>query len=149
MGELLGIPEWLFASLFVLSGLGIWFGIAWRNTGKQVRKTSARRINPTEAEFMQMMRVDVSEAASAFLWKTALPYLELYRPPLAPHPEDDLVQDLPINDDDFGMDWPREWAELKGFHESNMPDWPEGWAVTIRNYGRWLDMAPTTSSPRT
>ena len=58
-----------------------------------------------------MMRPDVSEQASAFLWKSALPYLELLRPALTPHPDDDLVSDLPIDDDDFGMDWPREWAE--------------------------------------
>jgi hypothetical protein len=149
MGELLGLPEWLLAGLFVVAALTIWFGIAWRNTTKRVHETAARRANPTETEFMQMMRADVSEDASAFLWKSALPYLECFRPKLTPHPDDDLVQHLPIDDDNFGMDWPREWAELKGFHESNMADWPEGWPVTIRNYGRWLDMAPAASSPRT
>ena len=149
MAELLGIPAWLFPTLFVLGGLCIWFGIAWRNTSKQVRRISAQRSNPTEAEFMDMMLRDVSEEAAGFLWTTALPYLKFFKAPLTPHPEDNLVNDLPIDDDDFGIDWPREWAELKCFHESNMPDWPEGWPVTIRNYGRWLDMAPAALSPRT
>ncbi|MDN3646796.1 hypothetical protein QWY75_11345 [Pontixanthobacter aestiaquae] len=52
------------------------------------------------------------------------------------------MDDLPIDEDDWGVDWPRIYSEGQGFHESHFPDWPENWLVTIRNYGRWLDMAP-------
>ena len=86
------------------------------------------------------MEADVSSAAAEFLWETALLYL---KPRLTPHPDDDLVRDLPIDSDDFSMDWPRDFAKRQGFHESSFPDWPEGWTVTVRNYGRWLDMAPS------
>lgn len=133
------MPDWLFATLFVASGVGIMLAIAWRNTNRRLAATAARRPNPTRVEFLKAMQADVSPAAAEFLWETALPYLE---PRLTPHPEDDLVQDLAINADDVSMDWPRDFARRQGFHDSNLPDWPEGWPLTIRNYGRWLDMGP-------
>lgn len=82
------------------------------------------------------MRPDTMEATANFLWDTAVIYLQ---PRLAPHPDDDLVRDLPIDDGDWSMDWPREFADLHGFSEMDYPDWPEGAAVTLRNYGRWLE----------
>ncbi|WP_324261897.1 hypothetical protein U4960_01745 [Altererythrobacter sp. H2] len=91
---------------------------------------------------MELMVSDVSEDAARFLWQTTLSCLKFHEPSLTPHPDDDLIKDLPIDDDDISMDWPREWAERRGFHESNLPDWPKNWPVTIRNYGRWLDMGP-------
>lgn len=142
MIALAALPDWLLATLVVGAFLGILFGVAWRNTKRQIRETLARRSNPTETEFMGLMSGDVSEEAARFLWQTTLPYLEFHKPPLTPHPDDDLVKDLPIDDDDISMDWPREWAEQQGFHESNLPDWPKEWSVTLRNYGRWLDMGP-------
>jgi len=93
------------------------------------------------------MRADVSREAALFLWQTALPYLDFHKPPLTPHPDDDLIKDLPIDSDDISMDWPKHWAERHGFHDSNLPDWPKGWPVTIRNYGRWLDMRPQPEPP--
>ncbi|MEL7687172.1 hypothetical protein AAG596_06015 [Citromicrobium bathyomarinum] len=146
MDELLGLPEWLAKLLFVAFFLLMLGAYGFYAIGKAHGQLAARRPNPSREEFMQMMAGCCSNEASAFLWAKALEYV---RPKLNPHPDDRLGEDLCIDDDDFGMDWPREWAELKEFHESNMPDWPEGWPVTIRNYGRWLDMAPTTSSPRT
>lgn len=110
-----------------------------RNTRKQVAKTSRRRANLTRKQFLLQMQLDVSLPAASFLWETILPYLE---PHLTPHPEDDIVEDLPVHADDMSLDWPQLWARQQGFHESNLPDWPDGWPVTIRNYGRWLDLGP-------
>lgn len=149
MEGLLGIPEWLVITLLVGMGLAITFGIAWRNTKRQIAATLARRPNPTKAKFMEMMRSDISEEAASFLWQTALPYLSFHKPPLTLHPDDDLVRDLPIDPDEISMDWPRDWAEARGFHESNLPVWPREWPVTIRNYGRWLDMGPQSQPPGT
>jgi hypothetical protein len=140
MGELLGIPEWLFVTIFVCGGLVIWFAIGWRNTSRQIDALKSHRASPNREDFINLMSPDVRRETAEFLWDTAQPYLEPWQ--LAAHPEDDLAKDLPIDDDDWGMDWPRDWAELKGFHETNLPDWPEGWPVTVRNFGRWLDMAP-------
>ena len=139
MGGLLGIPEWLAVTLWIviaLTMLCIW-GMA--HIRKAHRRLLARRPNPTEALFLSLMAEDVHPQTAKFLWDKALSYV---KPTLAPHPEDHLSQDLKIDDDDWGMDWPRDFAELKGFHESNFPDWPEGWPTTVRNLGRWLDMGP-------
>lgn len=139
MGKVVGLPEWLLATLFVITGVAIVFAFAWQNTKRQIAATLATRPNPTKAEFLAAMRADVSPTTAEFLWRTALFYLE---PSLTPPPDDDLVHDLPIDNDDFSMDWPRDFAQLRGFHESHLHDWPEGWPVTVRNYGRWLDMGP-------
>lgn len=85
------------------------------------------------------MGTDVREDVARFLWETVLPYVE---PQLTPHPDDNLGKDLCIDDDDWGMDWPLEFARRQGFHESNLPDWPKEWPATIRNYGRWLSAGP-------
>lgn len=90
-----------------------------------------------------MMAADVSHDATEFLWDTALIYL---RPKLTPHPEDDLVADLPIDSDDWSMDWPRDFARRHGFDEKIYPIWPEGWPVTVRNFGQWLDFGRTKAS---
>ena len=44
-----------------------------------------------------------------------------------------------IDDDDVGMDWVRDWTERSGILESDLPDWPKDWPLTVRNYARWLD----------
>ena len=113
--------------------------MASRSYDRQLKDISKRRPNPTKDEFVEMMAPDVSREASLFLWDTALVYL---RPHASPHPDDDLIQELPIDDEDVTMDWPRDWAERKGFHESNFPGWPDDLPVTFRNLGRWLDRGP-------
>lgn len=131
------MPSWVFPTAFATVFLGLWSAIGVRNTRHQIAATHTRRPNPSRDEFMGLMAPDCSPEAAAFLWETALFYLE---PKLAPHPDDDLARDLPIDDGDWSMDWPRDWAKSQGFHESNLPDWPAGWPVTIRNFCRWLDM---------
>ena len=139
MGELLGIPEWLAKTLFVSTCLIIVFSNAGISIARSRKRLMVRRANPTQAEFLALMRTDVSEDAARFLWETVLPYAE---PHVTPHPDDELGKDLCIDDDDWGMDWPLEWARRQGFHESNLPDWPNEWPATIRNYGRWLSAGP-------
>ncbi|MFN2099449.1 hypothetical protein [Altererythrobacter sp. MF3-039] len=144
MGELLGIPEWLALTLFIAAFFVVLGTVAWRNTNRQIERTLGKRNNLTREEFIMKMTPDVTSETSGFLWDSAMSYLEVLKQEITPHPDDHLVDDLPIDDEEWSMDWPREWAERKSFHESNLPDWPEDWAVTIRNYGRWLDMCPAT-----
>ncbi len=131
------MPDWVFPTGLVVFCLAIWFAIAWRNSARQISATLDRRPNPTWEQFRQMLAGEVSPEASAFIWKTALVYLQ---PRLTPHPDDSLVCDLPIDDDEWSMDWPRDFAREQGFDERLFPDWPEGWPVTLRNYGKWLDL---------
>ena len=142
MGEWLGLPEWLALSV-IIAGTFLVLGLAgWRNTNRQIYKTLAKRENLTRDQFVQMMSPDVSREASYFLWESATPCLDLFVQDLTLHPEDHLVDDLPIDDEEWSLDWPRAWAEQHGFHESNLPDWPEDWPATVRNFGRWLDLGP-------
>lgn len=139
MGDLLGIPEWLVVTLWVVFGLSAFLAYGYWNIDRAHRRVAARRSNPTRGQFLTLMEPDCSPEVSEFLWEKVLNYIE---PRLTPHPDDDLIKDLKIDDDDVGMDWPGEWAELRGFHESNFPEWPRDWPVTVRNYGRWLDLGP-------
>lgn len=131
------MPDWIAPTGFVAICLAIWIAIASRNTAKQINATLERRPNPTREQFRDMLAGDVSPEASEFLWNTAILYL---RPRLTPHPDDRLDRDLPIDDGDWSMDWPRDFAREKGFDEKLYPDWPDGWPITLRNFGRWLDM---------
>lgn len=90
-----------------------------------------------------MMAGDCSGQAARFVWKQTLPYVT---PRLTPHPDDHLLDDLCIDDGDIDMDRPRDWAELRGCRYDDLPDWPEGWPVTVRNYARWLDLAAPSAA---
>lgn len=102
-------------------------------------RLATTRPSPSKNEFLSAMQRDCSPEAAEFIWEMATEYLP---PILTPHPDDDLVDDLKVDPEDACIDWADEWAELHGFHKSNVPDWPEGWPATVRNFGRWLDMAP-------
>lgn len=136
MGELLGIPEWLAMTGFVLGGLAIWLtlGFVMRQRGR--RRLAAKRPNPTRCEFLKLMTDSVDEDTAKWLWDQARPYYE----PLTPHPDDLLSDDAMIDDGDWSMHWPREFAESNGFSDKAYPDWPKDWYATIRNFGKWLDM---------
>ncbi|MFO6446583.1 hypothetical protein ACLBKU_05500 [Erythrobacter sp. NE805] len=138
MGALLGVPEWLALGDFVLGALGLWLGLGAWLLRRAHRRVAARRPNPTEAETLDMMARDTSPEAARFVWTQALRYVE---PQLTPHPDDDLIKDLCIDDDDLGMDWPQEWADQRGFSMQALPEWPKDWTPTVRNYARWLDLA--------
>jgi hypothetical protein len=138
MGELLGIPEWLAATGFVVASLAIWLAVGSVMRRRAHRRVAARRLNPTEAEFLAMMAQDCSPEAARFLWQQALFYVE---PRLTPHPDDLLLDDLCIDDGDVTMDWPRDWAQQQRLSESDLPDWPKDWPLTVRNFARWLDLA--------
>ena len=126
------LMPWAFA-LAVLS-LVIWRAI--RNTSKMVERTLERRPNPTKEEFLTGMTSDVSPTTSNFLWETILPYVA---PKLAPHPDDHLWHDLPIDEDDVTTDWSSDFAKSHGRKLESWPDWPIDVPVTVRNFGRWLD----------
>lgn len=140
MGAWLGIPEWLALTGFVVAGLSIWLGLGFVTIRRAHARVAARRPNPTEAEFLCLMAQDCSPEAAHFVWQQALPYLT---PRLTPHPDDLLLGDLCIDDNDIDMDWTRAWAERLGLAERDLPEWPEDWTLTVRNFARWCDLAAT------
>jgi hypothetical protein len=139
MGELLGIPEWLAVALWVVFGLSVAILYGFWSIRKVHLRVEASRRNLTKQQFIALMEIDCSTEAADFLWEKVRFYVQLR---LTPHPDDDLIKDLMIDEDDIDMDWSRDWAEQRGFHDSNFPDWPKEWPATIRNFGRWLDRSP-------
>ena len=85
-----------------------------------------------------MMAPTCSPEAARFVWAQALPYV---KPRLTPHPDDLLLDDLRIDDDDIDMDWARDWADQLGITERDLPEWPKDWPLTVRNFARWCDLA--------
>ena len=137
----MAITLWVGSALVIALVYGYW------KIRRAYQRVAARRVNPSKEQFLALMGPDCATEVSEFLWDQALFYVQ---PRLTQHPDDDLILDLKIDDDDIAMDWPRDWAEQRGFHDSNLPDWPEDWPATIRNFGKWLDMgAQQLSSPRT
>lgn len=137
MGELLSIPEWLAVTGFVVACLLLWIGLGFILIRNAHARLAARRTNPTEAEFLAMMAQDCSPEAARFVWQKTLFYVA---PRLTPHPDDLLLDDLCIDDGDVTMEWSEVWAKQQGLPESDLPDWPKDWPLTVRNFARWLDL---------
>jgi hypothetical protein len=137
MGEWLGIPEWLAATGFVVATLAIALAYGFFTIRRAHTRVAARRPSLAEAEFLTLMAQDCSPEAARFVWAKALPYVA---PRLTPHPDDLLIADLRIDDDDIDMDWRRAWAERQGIAESDLPNWPQDWPLTVRNFARWCDL---------
>lgn len=134
------MPEWLLPTLFVTGFLAILFFVASRNTRRGIESVLARRPNPNRTQFLELMLVDVSEQAAQFLWDKCSEQLKHFSPAITSHP-DDLLTELPLDEEEFQEDWSAEWTALNGMGESDLPEWPEAWPVTVRNFGRWLDMS--------
>lgn len=138
MGELLGVPEWVAGTGFVVAALAIWLGAGSIMLRRAHARVAARRPNPTEAEFLAMMAQDCSSEAARFVLGQVLPYVT---PRLTPHPDDLLIADLCIDDDDIDMFWAHDWVKRQGLAENDLPDWPTDWPLTVRNFARWCDLA--------
>lgn len=138
MDELLGIPEWLAVTGFVIAALAVWIALGFLALRRAHARLAARRANPTEAEFLALMTQDCSPEAARFVWAQALPY---GTPHLTPHPDDLLIGDLCIDDGDIDTYWRAEWADQQGVPERDLPDWPDRWPLTVRNFARWCDRA--------
>jgi hypothetical protein len=142
MGEWLGLPEWVAGTGFVVAALALWLALGSAVHHRAMKRLAARRPNPTEAEFLALMAQDCSPEAARFMWAQALPYVE---PHVTPHPDDLLLDDLCIDDGDIDMDLCGGWAAQIGVPGRDLPEWPEGWPLTVRNFARWCDLARTNA----
>ena len=138
MGALLGVPERVAVTGFVVAILAVWFALGFVVHRRAMRRLAARRPNPTEDEFLAMMAQDCSPEAARFVWSQALPYV---MPRVTPHPDDLLLDQLCIDGDDIDVDWRGTWAGQLGLKERDLPDWPEDWRLTVRNFARWCDLS--------
>jgi len=138
------LPEWLAQSIvgaLVVLAIGLLVGwLGKRNTDAQIAELLAKRGNLSRDEFFTLMAPDVSRDASEFLWEASLDALSFFKPEVTIHPDDHLLDDVPVDEGEWSLDWPGEWADQQGIREKNLPDWPEDWPATIRNFGLWLDL---------
>ena len=134
-----GLPEWALAGLAIVLCLAAWLVIGSMILDRSLRRTAAKRPNIGREDFLAAMSsAGVRDEAAAFLLDTVLFYV---RPQLTPHPDDVLGSDLPIDDGDWSMDWPREFVREHGLQQDDLRAWPDGQAPSLVNYGRWLSAA--------
>ena len=133
------MPEWALAALAIVLGLAMWLVVGTLLIKRSLRCTAAKRPNLGREDFLAAMSgAGVRDEAAVFLWDTVLFYVS---PQLTPHPDDVLGSDLPIDDGDWSMDWPRDFARKHGLRPDDLPAWPEGQASSLLDYGRWLSAA--------
>lgn len=137
MGELIGLPEWLAVTLFVLMVLGGWLALGFVLHRRGHRRLAAKRPGPTREQFIAQLADNADADIAAWLWDQALPYYD----PLTPHPDDHLLDDAMIDDDDIALYWWREFAEAMALDAASWPEWPNDWPLTMRNFARWLQRA--------
>lgn len=129
------MPGWVlpasFASAFV-AGLIL---VACRYTWRMIRRTKARRPNPSRTEFVALLSRDVRPETAEFLWER----MAFLLPAIAPHPNDHLWNDLPIDESEPMTDWLADFAERHSRRAQDWPNWPAGSACTVGNYARWLE----------
>lgn len=130
------MPDWPIPMAFFVLVMGAVFFAAWRNTRRMIDATLARRANPARHEFVAMLSEDVCPETAEFLWDSMI---DLVAPRLTPHPDDHLVDDLPIDPDEPAMNWMPEFAERHGVKAESWPRWPEAREATVRNFARWLE----------
>jgi hypothetical protein len=136
LGAALGIPEWLAATLFVVVGVSLTLIYGLHKRRRKMQALSAKRPSPDRTEFLTLMTASVEETTAAWMWATLLPYYE----PLTPHPDDHLLADACIDDDDITMDWLPRFAEDRGLRWQDWPEWPADWELTVLNFARWLQL---------
>jgi hypothetical protein len=123
--------------------LGLWIAIVFgvlfvagrRKWNRKARALAMRRPNPTRDEFVDLLREVAEPDAAEWLWNELLPYFE---PTMSPHPDDDLIKDLPI-DPDEPEDWVRDYCKRYGLTMRLLGKWPGGRSVTPRTLLEWLE----------
>jgi hypothetical protein len=143
MRDLLGMPEWLAIVVWIVIVLAAMLAYGNYSIRKAHRSLAKRRLNPTREQFIDLLAPDVDDDVAGWLWDTTCPY---YRP-LTPHPEDHLIKDARIDDDDVTMDWLPAFAKSRQMNWKDWPDWPKDWELTVRNFARWLQLGVDALRP--
>jgi hypothetical protein len=127
--------EWLIAASIAGLAVVVLLLVFFRHVWRMVQRTKARRPNPSRTEFIDLLRVDVRPETAEFLWER----MAFLLPTVAPHPNDHLWHDLPIDESEPMEDWLIDFAERHGVSAQDWQSWPAGQPCTVRNYARWLE----------
>lgn len=127
------------AALVVSAIFCFYFAIIYligrRKWSRMAATLLARRPNPTQGEFVSFLAPDVGPETAEWFWNELHVY---FRPTLTPHPDDDLMSDLPI-DGDEPDDWVQEYCKRNGLSLRQLGKWPDRRPVTPRNLLGWLE----------
>ena len=129
------MPEWLIpAALAALLAIGL-FLVLYRHVWRMIARTRARRPDPSRTEFVTSLSREVRPETAEFLWEK----MAFLLPTVAPHPNDHLWHDLPIDESEPMTEWLVEFAQRHDANPMAWPAWPAGSVCTVRNYARWLE----------
>jgi hypothetical protein len=128
------LREFLFPALFVAGVFGLIWLLGKRKWDRQARELLERRSNPSREEFVTLLADDADADVAEFLWDELLVY---FKPLLTPHPDDNFIEDLPI-DHDEPNDWLAGFCKANGLRQRDVERWPENLPSTVRNFAKWL-----------
>lgn len=122
---------WFAAGCFGLCLL-LWALMAqqWK---RQALLLAARRPNPTREQFIALVAADSDADVAAHLWDELLPYWK----PATPHPDDDFLIDLSI-DEEEPQDWLERFCKQHRHDWRAWPEWEMDRPTTVRNFAIWL-----------
>lgn len=131
---------WLFGGICVGLFLLLWV-VSARKWKQQAEALAARRANLTREEFIALLSDDAGADIAEFLWHELASY---WTHGLTPHPGDDFLKDLPI-DDEEPQDWLERYCGANGYDWKQWPQWDESHPTTVRNFARWLSEGRPTA----
>lgn len=127
---------WWFAGGCV--GLYLLFAIfAARSNKRQVSALAASRASPGREEFIALLIEDCDCDVAEFVWTIFAEEYSDWGVELAPHPDDNYLEDMPI-DPENQDDWFRDFCSAFALVGPDFPDWPKDRATTVRNFAHWL-----------
>ena len=129
------MPGWMLAASFAALLVVVAALALFRHVWRMVQRTKARRPNPSRTEFVAMLSHEVRPETAEFLWER----MAFLLPTVAPHPNDHMWNDLPIDKSEPMTDWLVEFAQRHRVSANDWPAWPGGSPCTVRNYARWLE----------
>ncbi|WP_447932265.1 hypothetical protein [Sphingopyxis fribergensis] len=123
---------WLFAAGCVGLFLLLWAVIErrWRS---EAAKLAASRPNLSEAQFLMIVGDIADPDIAQYLWNELFGYWS----PATPHPDDDFLTDLSI-DDEEPQDWLERFCQQRGYDWRDWPEWEKGRSTTVRSFAAWL-----------
>ena len=122
-------------ALTVVAAAAIAFLIFARHVGRMIDRTRARRPDLSREQFVAALSRDVQLATAEFLWER----MSFLLPTVAPHPNDHLWHDLPLDESEPMEEWLDEFAGQHSARPDAWPPWPAGSPCTVRNYALWLE----------
>ena len=135
---------WWFAAGCVGLFLLLWI-VTNRRGKRQAAALLQSRPSLTRDQFVDLLSGDCESDIADFLWNKMAPEWSHWNDSLTPHPDDDYLGGLPI-DPEEPEDWVRDFCVDNGLRLADLPNWPEEWVTTVRNFARWLSSARRTQA---